>query len=82
MTNDAGSTSLPAMISGTVLLLAILGGIFVLAWHKTLTGVEVLGVLSTIVGIAGGAFAVHSGVSAAGKASARTIEASKGRLKE
>lgn len=46
-------------ICATVLLLAVLGGVFVLAWHGTLTGGQVVGVVMAIVGIAAAAFAVH-----------------------
>ncbi len=59
-------------ICGTALLLAILGGIFALAWHGTFTGAEVFGLVTAIIGIAGGAFAVHSGVNAGANA-ANTI---------
>ncbi len=59
-------------ICGTALLLAVLGGIFALAWHGTFTGAEVFGLVTAIIGIAGGAFAVHSGVNAGANA-ANTI---------
>ena len=54
-----------AWICGTVLLLVILGGAFALAWHGSITGAALLGVLGVIVGIAGGALGVHAGVTAA-----------------
>lgn len=56
------TSSLAAWVSGTVLLLAVLGGIFVLAWHGTIPGSAVVGIVSTIVGIAGGILGVHTGV--------------------
>lgn len=51
-------------ISGAVLLLAVLAGVFALCWHGSITGGAALGVVGTVIGIAGGAFAVHSGVKA------------------
>ncbi len=67
-----GSRPNVLVVCGTVLLLAILGGIFALAWHGTFTGAEVFGLVTAIIGIAGGAFAVHSGVNAGAQA-ANTI---------
>lgn len=54
-------------VCGTVLLLAILTVVGVLAWHGTLTGTDVGTVIVAIIGIAGGAFSVHAGVTAATK---------------
>lgn len=65
------SNSSPILvICGTALLLAVLGGLFTLAWHGTFTSSEVFGLVTIIIGIAGGAFAVHSGVQAGGNAAA------------
>ncbi len=50
---------------GTLMLLAVLAGVFTLAWHGTFTGAEAFGIVTAIIGIAGGIFGVHSGVSAA-----------------
>lgn len=55
-------------LCATTLLLAVLAGVFVLAWHGTLTGTEAITIVTTIVGIAGGAFAVHAGVNVGAKA--------------
>jgi mannose/fructose/N-acetylgalactosamine-specific phosphotransferase system component IIC len=52
----------------TALLLGVLGGIFFLAYHGTVTGGEAMTIVVAIVGIAGGAFSVHSGVNAGSKA--------------
>lgn len=60
--------STASIIAGSVLLLAILAGVFTLTWHGDLTGGAALGVVGTIIGIASGAFAVHTGVSAGAKA--------------
>jgi hypothetical protein len=57
-------------VCSTVILLAVLAGIFALAWHGIFTGAEVFGLVTSIIGIAGGAFAVHSGVKAGGRATA------------
>lgn len=61
------SSPVPWMCA-TALLLSILAGCFVLAWHHILSGAEVLGIVSVIVGIAGGAFGVHAGVNAGANA--------------
>lgn len=55
------TSPLAAWVSGTVLILAVLAGIFVLAWHGTVPGSAVVGIVSTIVGIAGGILGVHTG---------------------
>lgn len=65
------SNPIPSIIAGTVLLLAVLAGVFVLAWHGTISGGEAMTVVISIVSLAGGILAVHSGVSAGGKASSR-----------
>lgn len=57
------------------MLLAILAGVFALAWHGTLDGAVTAGILTTIIGIAGGAFAVQQGVKA-GSEAANTIPSS------
>ncbi len=56
----------------TALLLAILGGLFTLVWHGSVSGTDAMVTITAIVGIAGGAFAVHSGVNAGAQA-ANTI---------
>jgi hypothetical protein len=48
-------------ICGTALLITILIGVFVLAYQGMLTGAETVGILTAIIGIAGGAFAVQQG---------------------
>lgn len=58
-------------ICGTVLLLAVLGGVFALAWHGTVTGHDAIVVVTTIVAIAGGALAVVGGGNAVGSAAAK-----------
>ncbi len=67
-----GGRSSVLIICATALLITILGGIYALAWHGTFTGAEVFGLITAIIGIAGGAFAVHSGVNAGAQA-ANTI---------
>lgn len=67
MTNNP----IASVVCGTVLLLAVLAGIFVLVWHGSVTGEAALAVVATIVGIGGGAFAVHTGTSAGAKAATR-----------
>lgn len=64
--------SVTNVVCGTLILLAILGGVFALAWHGTLTSAETYGILTTIIAIAGGAFAVHQGVKV-GSEAANTI---------
>lgn len=51
-------------VCGTVMLLAVLAGVFTLAWHGTISGGEAMTVVVSIVSLAGGIFAVHSGVNA------------------
>lgn len=53
------------MIGAVLLLALVLTGVFLLAWHKSITGTDALGVVTVIVGIAGGAFGVHLGVKTA-----------------
>jgi hypothetical protein len=60
------------VICGTVLLVTILVGVFALAWHGTLDGAVTAGILTAVIGIAGGAFAVQQGVKA-GSEAANTI---------
>lgn len=60
------------VISGTVILVTVLVGLFVLAWHKTILGVELVTIVTAIIGIAGGAFAHNSGVNAGASAAAVT----------
>lgn len=58
-------------ICGTVILLAVLGGVFALAWHGTITGGAVVGIVATIVALAGGILGVHTGVRQSGALMAR-----------
>lgn len=60
-----------SVIAGTILLLAVLVGIFLLAWHKILTGAETLGVIGTIVGLGAGL----AGVKVASTSAVQTIAA-------
>lgn len=59
------------LICGTILLLGVIGSILALALHGTVTGSDAMVAITAIIGIAGGAFAVHSGVNA-GSAAANT----------
>ena len=67
-----GSRSTVLVICGTALLLAVLGSIVALALKGTVSGSDAMVTITAIVGIAGGAFAVHSGVNAGAQA-ANTI---------
>lgn len=62
------------VICGTVLLLAVMAGIFVLTWHGTISGGEAITMATAIVGIAGGAFAVHAGVKAGSSAASPVVQ--------
>jgi uncharacterized membrane protein len=48
-------------IAGTVLLVVVVAAVATLGWHGTLAHDEVYGILTTIVALAGGAFAVGHG---------------------
>lgn len=67
--------SLVNVVCGTLLLLAVLAGVFVLAWHGTLTSAEVYGTVTTIISIGGAAFAVSHGVNAGKKAAVEGAQA-------
>lgn len=56
------------IICGTILLIAVLASIVALALHGTIDGTLAMGGIGTIITLGGGAFAVHSGVSAGAKA--------------
>lgn len=56
-----------AWICGTALLLAVLGGVFALVWHGSITGVEALSVVGTILAAAVGMLGVHAGVAMGAK---------------
>ncbi len=60
------------VICTTVIILAILGGVFALAWHGVLNAGDVTAIVGTIIGIAGAGLAVHAGVNAGANA-ANTI---------
>lgn len=64
-------TSIQAIIGG-LLLLAVLGVATALTWHGSISGNEAYGLLTTIVSIGAGAFAVHAGVTAGGRAAKHT----------
>lgn len=64
------------LLLAAIILLAILVGIFLLAWHKTVSGGEALAVITTILGVVGGAFALHAGVNAGAKAATTTTDVS------
>jgi hypothetical protein len=51
-----------------VLLIAVLASIVFLAHEKIIDGPATVGIITTIVTLAGGALAVHSGVKAGSKA--------------
>lgn len=55
-------------IAGTLLLLGVLGSITAMAIVGTVTGSDAMVAITAIIGIAGGAFAVHAGVSAGANA--------------
>lgn len=55
-------------VAGTVLLISVLASIVALALRGTVTGSDAMVAITAIIGIAGGAFAVHAGVSAGANA--------------
>lgn len=57
-----------AWICGTVLLAAILAGLFILVWHGSIAGGALLGVVGTVIGIVAGIFGVHTVATAVAKA--------------
>lgn len=61
-TNEANPTV--TLICATLLLLAVVAGTIVLAWHGTVTGGEAVGVLTGVVAIAAVAFGVHKAAAA------------------
>lgn len=60
-----------AWICGTILLVAILAGLFVLVWHGSIAGGALLGVVGTVLGIVAGIFGVHTVATAVAKARAQ-----------
>jgi hypothetical protein len=56
---------LAAWISGTIILLAVLGGTFALAWHGTVNGAAVIGIVTVIVAGALGILGSHVGATRA-----------------
>lgn len=60
------------LICGTVVLIGVLASIVALAFHGTVAGSDAMVAITAIIGIAGGAFAVHAGVNA-GATAANTI---------
>lgn len=55
-------------IAGTVLLMSVLAAITAMAIVGTVTGSDAMVAITAIIGIAGGAFAVHAGVNAGANA--------------
>ena len=66
------TSSTATIIGGAAILIAVLGAIVALALHGTVTGSEAMVAITAIVGIAGGAFSVHAGVTAGAKAANTT----------
>lgn len=64
--------TLAQVICGTVLLLGVLAAITVMAIQGSVPGSDAMVAISGIIGIAGGALAVHSGVSAGASAALST----------
>ena len=64
-----------AWICGTVLLITVLVGLFVLVWHKSIAGTDALGVVGTIVAVGVGALGVHAGVAAGTKSATAGMKA-------
>jgi hypothetical protein len=58
-------SSLITIVCGTAILLGVLAGVFALAWHKTITGGEAMGVVTTIIGIGAVAVGATAGTKAA-----------------
>lgn len=66
MTTNVNQTV--AWVCATVVLIVILVGTFVLVWHGSFVGAEVLPVISGIATAALAIFGVHAGVSVGAKA--------------
>lgn len=60
--------SIAQVVAGTLLLLGVLTSITVMAIQGTVAGSDAMVAITAIIGIAGGAFAVHAGVSAGANA--------------
>lgn len=56
------------IIAGTLILLGVLAAITAMAINGTVTGSDAMVAITAIIGIAGGAFAVHAGVNAGANA--------------
>jgi hypothetical protein len=61
-------TNSATTICATILLALIVAGLFVLAWHGTITGGDAIGIVGGIVAALLGMLGVHTGVSAAATA--------------
>ncbi len=59
-------------LAGTGILLAVIAAIVLLAWHKVLTGTATAEMLITIIGLGGGALAVHAGAKVGARAAGVT----------
>lgn len=59
-------------ICATILLLGVLAAITTMAIHGTVVGSDAMVAITAIIGIAGGAFAVHAGVNAGANAANNT----------
>lgn len=70
------------MICGTILLLAVLVGVFFLAYHGTISGGAALSVIGTIVGAGVGTLAHQSGVVSGAKAALDISSVQRRRLSE
>lgn len=57
-----------ALICGTVLVAIVMGGLFALVWHGSVAGAVVVGVIGTVLGIAGGLFGGNMLVAASANA--------------
>ena len=64
--------TLAQVIGGSALLALVIGAIFGLAWHGTLTGAEAFGAYTSIISIGGTVFGVHAGVKAGAAAASPT----------
>ncbi len=61
-------TSTVTVVCGTAILLAILGGLFALTWHGSISGRDALTDIGIIAAAAIGALGVHAGVKAGASA--------------
>jgi hypothetical protein len=63
MTNTTG-LSWAVWVAGGIVLSVVLGGLFALAWHGTISGAIVVGIVTTIVSVVAAIFGVHMGSTA------------------